>query len=82
MDIHQPCQCPPPDGGARIFRAGGRGNGGFPRLSPLGTARAGQAAQGQTPFGRVEMEKFESFAFAIGFIGVGLLTLVAQVTIV
>lgn len=34
------------------------------------------------PAGRVEMEKFESFAFAIGFIATGLLTLVAQVTIV
>jgi hypothetical protein len=29
-----------------------------------------------------EMEKFETFAFAIGFIATGLLTLVAQVTIV
>ena len=82
MDIHQPCQCPPADGGTRIFRANGRGNGGFPRLSPLGTARAGQAAQGHIPFWRGEMEKFESFAFAIGFIATGLLTLIAQVTIV
>jgi hypothetical protein len=30
----------------------------------------------------VEMEKFENFAFALGFIATGLLTLVAQVTIV
>jgi hypothetical protein len=30
----------------------------------------------------VEMEKFENFAFALGFIAAGLLTLVAQVTIV
>lgn len=29
-----------------------------------------------------EMEKFESFAFAIGFIAAGLLTLVGQVPIV
>jgi hypothetical protein len=29
-----------------------------------------------------DMEKFESLAFAIGFIATGLLTLVAQVTIV
>jgi len=28
------------------------------------------------------MEKFESFAFAIGFIACGLLTIAAQVTIV
>ena len=34
------------------------------------------------PTGRPKMEKFESFAFAIGFIATGLLTLVAQVTIV
>jgi hypothetical protein len=31
---------------------------------------------------RLEMDKFENFAFAIGFIACGLLTLVAQVTIV
>ena len=37
---------------------------------------------GKPHSGRVEMEKFESFAFAIGFIATGLLTLVAQVTIV
>jgi hypothetical protein len=30
----------------------------------------------------VEMEKFESFAFAIGFIATGLLTLAAQMSIV
>jgi hypothetical protein len=29
----------------------------------------------------VEMEKFESFVFAIGFIAAGLLTIVGQVTI-
>ena len=59
-----------------------RENGGFPRLPALGTARAGKAAQGQTPSGRFHMDKFESFAFAIGFIACGLLTLAAQVTIV
>jgi hypothetical protein len=37
---------------------------------------------GTTPSGRDRMERFESFAFAIGFIATGLLTLVAQVTIV
>jgi hypothetical protein len=58
-----------------------RENGGFPRLRALGTARAEQGAQGQPP-GRADMEKFESFAFAIGFIATGLLTLVAQVAIV
>jgi hypothetical protein len=57
-------------------------NGGFPRLRSLGTARAEQRAQGQTPSGRVEMDKFESFAFAIGFIACGLLTIAAQVSIV
>jgi hypothetical protein len=30
----------------------------------------------------LNMEKFESFAFAIGFVATGLLTLIAQVTIV
>jgi hypothetical protein len=30
----------------------------------------------------VDMEKFENFAFAIGLIATGLLTLVAQATIV
>jgi len=38
--------------------------------------------RGEPPSGRASMEKFESFAFAIGFIATGLLTLVAQVTIV
>ena len=36
---------------------------------------------GQTP-GRMDMERFESLAFAVAFIATGLLTLAAQVTIV
>jgi len=31
---------------------------------------------------RVDMDRFESFAFAIGFVATALLTLVSQVTIV
>jgi hypothetical protein len=38
--------------------------------------------RGKSPVRESKMEKFESFAFAIGFIATGLLTLVAQVTIV
>jgi hypothetical protein len=38
--------------------------------------------RGKPPSGRAEMEKFESFAFAIGFVACGLLALVAQVSIV
>jgi hypothetical protein len=37
---------------------------------------------GVNPLRRLEMDKFENFAFALGFIATGLLTLVAQVTIV
>ena len=38
--------------------------------------------RGKPPSGRIQMDKFESFAFAIGFIATGLLALVSQVTIV
>ena len=34
------------------------------------------------PKWRVDMDRFESFAFAIGFVATALLTLVSQVTIV
>jgi hypothetical protein len=41
-----------------------------------------EAGRGTTPHRSRKMEKFESIAFALGFIAVGMLTLVAQVTIV
>jgi hypothetical protein len=39
-------------------------------------------ASGVPRSGRTTMEKFETFAFAIGFIVTGLLTIVAQVRLV
>lgn len=39
-------------------------------------------ASGVPRSGRMTMEKFETFAFAIGFIVTGLLTVVAQVQLV
>jgi hypothetical protein len=82
MDIHQPCQCPHPDGGPCILPA-----------APLREWRISAAAAtwhgscwtdgtGICPVGRMKMEKFESFAFAIGFLAAGLLTLAAQAAIV
>jgi hypothetical protein len=66
---------------ARFARAIGREMADF-RASPhLARLMLSKGHRGK-PTGRPKMEKFESFAFAIGFIATGLLTLVAQVTIV
>jgi len=52
---------------------------GSPHLARLVLERG---HRGKPPSGRVHMDKFESFAFAIGFIATGFLALVSQVTIV
>jgi hypothetical protein len=57
-----------------------REKGGFLPLSAVGTAHAPLSGTGTHPSsGRQEMDKFEAFAFAFGFVATGVLTLIASV---
>jgi hypothetical protein len=61
-------------------RAAGRqdGNGGIPGFSTLGTARAEQAGTGNKQIhGSKTMDKFETYAFAFGFVATAFITMVA-----
>ena len=83
MDNQYPCQCSaadaagpgrprPGDPELADFRA-------FPQLARLMLILG---HQGFFVFRELEMEKFETLAFAVGFIATGVLTIVAQMQIV
>ena len=85
MDNQGPCQCPRRGrGGAGAGRDAARREkcADFRHFLQLARLVLGLAASGVSRFRRVKMDKFEAFAFAVGFIATGFLTFVASMPIV